>query len=258
MRKLLLLLSIILFVLLTDVYAQFERVGISHSTHQFNTRDFSAGGIQMNNYSRFNALHFSLVTKINDEVSFESRISIGSRNLAIEFEDSPGNNIGYINDSRSASGEQTNRFFGLSLDIKYRLFELFKEFQLSPIIGFDLMYENHENPDLIYFLRPYNDPLNQSAIFQYSEVVNYGINPFMRVGLEVEKALFEKLYLTLQLDYSLPLLGTYSIQNVEFVSVNGSLFEGNQNLEPITYQQEYIRNRLFTLNTRIGLSYKFR
>lgn len=258
MRKLLLLLSVILFVLLTDVYAQFERIGISHSTHQFNTRDFSAGGIQMSNYSRFNALHFSFVTKFNDEVSLESRVSLGRRNLAIEFEDSPGNSMGYINDSRSAFGKQSNRFFGLSLDIKYRLFEIFKQFQLSPIVGFDLMYENHENPDLIYFLRPYNNPLNQAAILQYSEIANYRINPFMRVGLEVEKALFQKLYLTVQLDYSLPLLGTYSIQNLEFVGVNGSIFEGNENNEPITYQQEFIRNRLFTLNTRVGLSFKFR
>lgn len=254
------ILTTVMFVLLSAISleAQINSIGLSYSSHKFNTRDFSAGGFHVINFSNYDAHHFSFNTKLSDKVSLETRLSLGDRNVEFTFEDSPIENLGFISIGRTEVEDQNNRFYSMSLDFNYKVWEPVDGFSVSPLIGLDIMYEDHENKQLNYVFRPRSNPESESVIFQYTELVHYKFNPFLRFGLDIEKSIFSTVFMTIQVDYSIPVLGTYSTQELEFVQFEGDIGTNHPYIDPIVFEEDQIRNRLFTLNTRIGLSYKFR
>lgn len=254
------ILTTLVFVLLSAIplEAQINRVGLSYSSHQFNTRDFSAGGFHVINFSNFDAYHLSFNTKLNDKLSLETRLSLGNRHVEFTFEDSPLENLGFVNIGRTEVEDQYNRFYSISFDFKYKVWEPVEGLSLSPLIGLDMMYEDHQNLQNFYAFRPRSNPETESVLFQYTELVHYNLNPFLRFGLEVEKSIFSKLFMTMQIDYSIPVLGIYSTQELEFVQFEGDIGTNQPYIDPIVFGEDQIRNRLFTFNTRLGLSYRFR
>lgn len=257
MKKLLLIVSI-LFLCGTSMSAQIYKVGLSYSTHQFNTRDFSAAGIHISNFSRFNAYHLSVSTKVTKDFTLDTRFSIGHRSVFYDNRNYPDINVGFTSTAAESRELQDNRFYGLSFDFKYDILKSKSGIKISPLVGLDILYEDHPNNFIFGFRRPLIDPENQVVFIEYTELVHHKVNPFVRLGFEVEKSLFEKLFLTFQLDYSIPLLGKYSTQLIEVAQTQDNYWEPGFDEEPTLYQQDLIRNRLFTFNTRVGLSYKFR
>lgn len=241
-----------------QLFGQFEQVKIEQITFSMPNSDRQIAGFQWLNHHRFSGISASTNYRFHKKWILESRLATANRIVHFEYGNAfvnatiPGS-PNAVNPTR-----EDNRFYSIGFFAKYELFNLQNNWIVLPSIGLDTWVEQRDNRYILGLLRPKIDPDNLSAAYTYTEFIHRTINPFVNVGLDIQKKVFNKLYLSMSFLYQLPLMGAYSSQEVEFVQFIGNFSNDPRSVERTEVYEERFQNNLFMFQTRAGLSFKFK
>jgi hypothetical protein len=240
-----------------QLFGQFEQVKIEQITFSMPNSDRQIAGFQWLNHHRFTGVSASVTYRFHKKWLIETRFNTANRLVRFEYENTFRNAVIPNSPNDVNPTTENNRFYSLGFFAKYELLNLQNNWIVSPLIGLDTWAEQRDNRYIIGLLVPNIDPERQSAAYTYTEFVHRTINPFVNVGLDIQKKVFNRLYFSMSFNYQLPLLGVYSSQEVEFVQFVGNFSNDPRSVERTEVYEERFQNNLFMFHTRAGLSFKF-
>jgi hypothetical protein len=256
MKTLLILLS--LFILSNqNLFGQLEQIRIEQTSFSMPNTDREVAGFQWLNHHRFAGVSASATYRFHEKWLVEARVATANRFVRFEYELAFTDAENPLFPNRKNPTSEDNRFYSLGFFAKYELFNVKDNWIVLPSIGLDTWVEQRDNRYIEGLLIPNVDPDNQSAAYTYTEFIHRTINPFVNVGLDIQKKVFSRLYFTMSFSYQLPLMGVYSSQEVEFVQFFGNFADGPRPVERTEVYEERFQNTLFMFQTRAGISYNF-
>lgn len=240
-----------------QLFGQFEQVKIEQATFSMPNTDREVAGFQWLNHHRFAGVSASATYRFHEKWLVEARVATANRFVRFEYDLVFSDAESPLFPNRNNPDSEDNRFYSLGFFAKYELFNHKDNWIVLPSIGLDTWVEQRDNRYIEGVLIPDVDPERQSASYTYTEFVHRTINPFVNVGLDIQKKVFNQLYFSMSFIYQLPLMGVYSSQEVQFVQFIGNFTEGPRPVELTEAYKERFQNTLFMFQTRAGLSFKF-
>lgn len=240
-----------------QLFGQFEQVKIEQTSFSMPNTDRQIAGFQWLNHHRFSGVSASTTYRFHNKWLVEARVATANRFVRFEYDRAFSDAENPLFPNRNNPTSEDNRFYSFGFFAKYELFNIQDNWIVLPSIGLDTWVEQRDNRYISGLLIPNIDPDNQSAAYAYTEFVHRTINPFVNIGLDIQKKVFNRLYLSMSFTYQLPLMGVYSSQEVQFVQFIGNLTDGPRPVERTEVYEERFQNNLFMFQTRAGLSFKF-